>query len=183
LNKLFSLLFLLSLGMVSCATVQPAGDAAQAAALAEREGITGTLEKPATLNPFKRYEMVLAGGEIRYFQMSIPQGWYWKLFVTAVNRSQDTQGQLDAGIIPSVPAWETVSLCDTQKEFNLKGEGDQDVLGAANSGPTRMALVELRQKGASIRVTLQSEISPVNGELMKPFGFNPAHAWPSAKED
>ncbi|HET9869245.1 MAG TPA: hypothetical protein VFR02_01930, partial [bacterium] len=151
---------------VSCGTV-PIDPGA-----AGRQGLLGTQAAPAPLNPFKDYDLVMAGGEDRYFKMNLPAGWYWKLFVTAVDRSNDQKGTLTAALLPSVPPWQSLPLCRDQKQFNLKPkEGDQDVLGAANNGPDHPVVVELSQRGPPILVTLHSEISPLSGLLMRPLGW------------
>lgn len=174
MKKTFPFLLLLSLGLVSCRTLGTDLGLVRLSDIQQREGLTGTQSAPAVLDPFKRYDLVLAADESRYFQMNLPQGWYWKLFVTAVNRSPNIPGQLNARLLPSTPDWEAVPLCLSQKQFNLKAESDQEVLGAANTGPTRPAILELVQTGAPIQVTLQSEVSPMNGELMRPFVMGPA---------
>ncbi|HVM32870.1 MAG TPA: hypothetical protein VMU88_07030 [bacterium] len=181
--KFFLLLLLGSLGLSACATA-PAPQAADLPGVSQREGLTGTAGDPATLNPFKHYDLVLAAGENRYFQVDLPQGWYWKLFVTAVDSDDNDGAELKAGILPAEPAWRSLPLSESAKDFKLKPkEGDQQVLGVANLGPDRMAVVELSQTGAPVQVSLRSEISPLNDQLMRPFGFNPGRAWPSAGED
>jgi hypothetical protein len=170
-NKHFYILLFLSLGLTSCRTLGTDLGFVHLTDIQQREGPTGTLAQPAPLDPFKSYDLVMAANECRYFQMNLPQGWYWKLFVTAVNRSKDTSGVLKAGLLPSTPAWAAVPLCLSQKEFDLKTEGEEEVLGVANQGPTRPAVLELCQEGSPIRVTLKSEVSPINGELMNPLGM------------
>ena len=171
MNKCFFILLMLSLGLTSCRTLGTDLGLVHLTDLQQREGPTGTLAQPAALDPFKSYDLVMAANECRYFQMNLPQGWYWKLFVTAVNRSKDTSGVLKAGVLPSTPAWEAVPLCVSQKEFDLKTEGEEEVLGVSNKGPARPAVLELCQEGSPIRVTLKSEVSPVSGELMSPLGM------------
>jgi hypothetical protein len=170
-KNIFLILLLLSLGLGSCRTLGTDLGLVHLTDLQQREGPTGTLAAPAALDPFKRYDLVLAANECRYFQMNLPEGWYWKLFVTAVNRSKDDEGTLKAALLDSIPAWQPVPLCLSKKEFHLKAEGQEEVLGVANTGPTRPAILELCQDGPPLRVTLSSEVSPINGGLMRPLGM------------
>lgn len=133
-----------------------------------REGISGTQQNPGVLDPFAKYEMVMAGGECRFLVMKIPARWYWKAFITAADRDETQKGHLTAEIAQVNPPWAPLPGTLFKKDFNLnRGEGDQAVLSAGNAGPDRLALLKLCQDGASLKVTLQSEIS-ATGALLGP---------------
>jgi hypothetical protein len=132
-----------------------------------REGITGTQQDPGVLDPFSKYEMVMAGGECRFLVMKIPSRWYWKAFITAADRDETQKGHLTAEI-QNNPPWAPLPGTLMKKDFDLKGaEGDQAVLAAGNPGSDRLALLKLCQDGAPLIVTLQSEIS-ATGALLAP---------------
>jgi hypothetical protein len=159
-------LFLLALS--SCADISKEVGSGSKSDVEVREGITGTEQNPAVLDPFTKYEMVMTGGECRYLVMKIPSRWYWKAFITAADRDETQKGHLEAEIAQGNPAWAPLPGTLFKKDFNLnRGEGDQAVLAAGNSGPDRLALLKLCQDGAPLIVTLQSEIS-ATGALLAP---------------
>ena len=132
-----------------------------------REGITGSQQNPAVLDPFTKYEIVMAGDECRFLVMKIPSRWYWKAFITAADRDETRKGHLTAEI-QNNPPWALLPGTLLKKDFDLKGaEGDQAVLAAGNPGPDRLAHLKLCQDGAPLVITLQSEIS-ATGALLAP---------------
>lgn len=139
----------------------------QSTDLEQRMGITGTAENPAVIDPFDRYDLVMAANECRYFEIKVPEKWFWKLFLTAANRDDARHGQLTAQIAPSTPQWDPVQGTSFAKNFDLGREGLQAVLAVGNSGPTRYALLRLCQQGAPLHITLQSQISATS-DLMGP---------------
>ena len=167
------ILIFFSLTLCSCSTLGTDMGFVHLSDMQQREGITGTPQNPATLDPFKRYDLVMAANECRYLQMNLPQRWYWKIFVTGANRAENDKSKLTARLLPSVPDWVALPISVTQKEFELNREGVESVLGVANTGPARMAVLELCQEGSPVRVTIQSEVSPMNEQLMQPFGMKP----------
>jgi hypothetical protein len=70
-----------------------------------RSGLTGTQANPASLDPFKRYDLVMAANETRFFSMKVPSGWYWKVYVTAASRKENDEGRLSAVIAQTDPPW------------------------------------------------------------------------------
>lgn len=133
-----------------------------------REGIRGTQQNPAALDPFVKYEIVMAGGECRFLSIKIPSRWYWKAYITVANRDPAQNGHLFAEIGQTDPAWAQLPGTFLKKSFDLgRGEGDQAVLAAGNTGPDRVAVMKLCQDGAPLYVTLRSEIS-ATGALLGP---------------
>src|SRR5581483_7040982 len=63
-----------------------------------REGAGGTLENPAPLDPFQRYDLVLAANECRVFSMKVPAKWSWGISLTVANREDARRGKLTAEI-------------------------------------------------------------------------------------
>ena len=175
----FLLILLLSMGLSSCSTLGTDLGFVHLSDIQQRSGITGTLEEPGTLDPFQRYDLVMAADECRYLQMNLPEKWYWKIFITGANREESDKSKLTARLLPTDPDWQALPLSTTQKEFDLKREGIEGVLGVANTGPTRMAVLELCQEGSPVRVTIQSEVSPMNEQLMQPLGLAPENPYQS----
>jgi hypothetical protein len=138
----------------------------------QREGITGTQQNPGVLDPFTKYDMVLAGGECRFLILNVPSQWYWKVFLTAADRTEAQKGHLTAEIAQANPSWAPLSGTLFKRDFDLdRAEGDQAVLGVGNTGPDRFALLKLCQNGAPLIVTLQSEISATSA-LLAPAGMS-----------
>jgi hypothetical protein len=116
--------------------------------------------------------MVLAGGECRFLILKVPSQWYWKVFLTAADRSDAQKGHLTAEIAQVNPPWAPLSGTLFKRQFDLnRAEGDQAVLGVGNPGPDRFALLKLCQNGAPLIVTLQSEISATDA-LLAPQGMS-----------
>ncbi|HEY5039679.1 MAG TPA: hypothetical protein VIJ93_11455, partial [bacterium] len=112
-------------------------------------------------------EIVMAANECRFFQMKVPERWYWKLTLTVVNREEHGQGRLVAEIIqPNLP-WAPLPNTTFSKTFRLNREGVQAVLGVGNSGTDREALLRFCQEGSPLRITLQSQVSSTS-QLMGP---------------
>ncbi|HVZ79236.1 MAG TPA: hypothetical protein VHE12_00390 [bacterium] len=124
-----------------------------------RQGPMGTLGDPAPLDPFKRYDLVLAANECRVFSLKIPAKWTWKVSLTVANREESRRGQLTADILPKDGGWAPLAGTYLDKDFDLGREGLAVSLGVGNPGDTRTALLQLCQHGAPLRVTLTSEIS------------------------
>ena len=165
--KLFlSLFFLLS--FCSCAEVARDMGLEEVPDIQLRAGLSGTEDHPATLDPFKKYNLVMAANECRFFHMKVPEHWYWKVYLTVANRKQAQRGTLKAEISQTTPPWGALPNTDFKKDFELdRGEGLQAVLGIGNNSPTRTALLHLCQSGAPLYITIESEVS-TNGQLLGP---------------
>jgi hypothetical protein len=124
-----------------------------------REGPTGTMDNPAPLDPFKRYDLVLAANECRVFSLKIPAKWYWTISLTAANREEARRGELTADILPKDANWATPPGSYLHKDFYLGHEGMEVSMGVGNNGATRTALLQLCQEGAPLRVTITCQIS------------------------
>jgi hypothetical protein len=101
--------------------------------------------------------------------MKLPEQWFWKLTVTATNRSEKKNGRLVAKILPSRPAWSPLASFNSEKEFNLGRESVQAVIGVGNKGPTRMVLLQLCQEGALLRVRLEGQVFAISTPANGPF--------------
>ncbi|HUO57532.1 MAG TPA: hypothetical protein VMV05_05085 [bacterium] len=154
-------------GLVSCAGVARDLGMEVVPDVEMRQGITGTQQNPAILDPFKKYHLVMSANECRFFAMKVPEKWYWKVYLTAANHVRDRQGHLEAKIAPADPPWSPLPDADFQKKFNLDVEGMQAVLGVGNGQGTRMAFLKLCQDGAPLDISIESQISATN-ELMVP---------------
>jgi hypothetical protein len=124
-----------------------------------RSGITGTQANPASLDPFKRYDLVMAANETRFFSMKVPSGWYWKVYVTAASRKENDEGRLSAVIAQTDPPWSPLDGTSFDKTMVLKNDGDQALLAVGNTVETRYALLRLSQDGAPVYVTIESQVS------------------------
>jgi hypothetical protein len=133
----------------------------------QREGPRGTLNDPAILDPFQKYSLVMAAGECRFFQMKLPQQWYWKLSVTVDNRQAGPRGKLRIRILPTNPPWSPLAFFKNEKIFELGRESIQGVIGVGNKDSTRIAILQLCQEGPPLRVTLESQVANVS-EMMSP---------------
>lgn len=157
----------LSLWSLSCTQVaQDLGLQAPPPDIERRKGPTGTADSPVTLNPFEKYQLVMAAGECRYFSMKIPERWYWKVFLTSVNK-EPRFGKLTAEISGGPLAWAKLPGVASTQSYELHQEGTQGVVGVGNLGPTRTALLKLCQQGAPLQVTLVSEVSS-SAQLIAP---------------
>jgi hypothetical protein len=160
---LFFLLFFLG----SCAELPQDIGLARAQDIDQRKGLTGTLQHPGILDPFQKYQLVMAANECRYFKVKVPQRWFWKAYLTVVNRDEKERGRLTAEIGPSPPPWSPVSGTVFGKIFDLGHESVQAVLGVGNRLPDRMAILKLCQEGPPLRITIESQVSST-GKLMGP---------------
>lgn len=134
--------------------------------LQQRDGITGTEDNPTPLDPFKRYDLVMAANECRFFTMKVPSKWYWKVYLTAANREENRRGSLAAEIAPANPAWAPLPATSFGKNFDLAGrEGLQAVLAVGNNQDDRLAYFKLCQDGAPLHITIQSEVSATHALL------------------
>lgn len=163
----FTMLLLLAVTLGSCSSIARDVGLEEGTDLEQRSGVGGTADNPFPLNPFKRYYLVMSGGECRFFTMEVPSAWFWKITLTAANREQDRRGSLRAEIAQSNPPWTPLPASSMSKNFDLAREGVGAVLAVGNTGPTRLALLRLCQDGAPIHVTLQSQIFST-GALLGP---------------
>jgi hypothetical protein len=124
-----------------------------------RSGLTGKENSPATLDPFKKYDLVMAANECRYFMMKVPSNWYWKVYVTAASRKENAEGRLSADISQQNPAWDSLDGTTFSKKMILRNDGDQALLAVGNTAPTRYAVLRLCQEGAPVYVTIESQVS------------------------
>jgi hypothetical protein len=134
----------------------------------QRSGPTGNEDKPAILDPFKTYNLVMAADECRVFQMKVPEKWFWKVRLTVVSPKENKKGRLNAELGPLNPPWAELPGCGFKKKFNLTSrEGIQAVLGVGNPGEARLAFLRLCQQGSPLNVTIESQVSST-GKLMVP---------------
>ena len=152
-------LSVVALSLCSCAGIAKDVGLEEAPDIEQRSGVGGTEANPFPLNPFQKYEMVMAAGECRFFTMEVPSRWYWKVTLTAANQEQARRGSLKAEIAPSNPPWIPLPATSLSKSFDLGREGISAVLAMGNTGPTRMALLRLCQDGAPLHLTLQCQVS------------------------
>jgi hypothetical protein len=124
-----------------------------------RSGLTGTQKDPAELDPFKRYDLVMTANECRYFTIKVPSSWFWKVYVTAAARKENSESRVNALIFPSDPAWASLPATTFDKAMVLKQDGDQALLAVGNTGPSRQAVLRICQEGAPANVTLESQVS------------------------
>jgi hypothetical protein len=146
-------------GCVSCFGLDKDMGLTETPDLELREGPRGTLDDPAPLDPFKRYDLVLAANETRVFSLKVPSKWFWKISLTVSNREVAQRGKLSADILPKDGGWVTIPGTYLEKDFDLSQEGLGVMLGVGNPGGTKNALLQLTQQGAPLRVTITSEIS------------------------
>lgn len=156
----------LSLGLSSCFGIDRDMGLAHVPDIQQREGITGTQANPTPLDPFKRYDLVMAANECRFFTMKVPSQWYWKIYLTAADHEESRRGSLTAEIAPANPPWGPLPATSFSKNFDLSGrEGVQAVLAVGNTQPDRLASFTLCQDGAPIHITIQSEVSATHALL------------------
>jgi len=160
--KLF-LAALLLCGLSSCAEVAKDMGFDVPSDMEQRTGPAGTQNDPAVLDPFQKYNFVMAANECRFFMMKVPEKWYWKIFLTADNRDAKRKGQLSAEIISTNPPWAPLPDSVLNKNFDLDREGVQAVLGIGNQYPKRIAVFKLCQSGAPVHVTIASQVSTTTG--------------------
>jgi hypothetical protein len=163
-----AILGLLLITLASCSEIEKSLGAGAKNDVELREGISGTQQNPASLDPFVKYEIVMAGGECRFLSIKVPSRWYWKAYITVADRNETQNGHLSAEIGEIEPAWAQLPGTFLKKNFDLnRGEGDQAVLAVGNTGPDRVAVMKLCQDGPPLFVTLRSEIS-ATGALLAP---------------
>ena len=133
----------------------------------QRAGITGTENNPTPLDPFKKYDLVMAANECRFFAIKVPHNWFWRVYLTVANREEIRRGQLRAQIAQPDPPWGQLPGAGFEKYFDLGREGLQVALGVGNKAETRTALFKLCQQGAPLHVTIESQISATT-DLMGP---------------
>src|SRR6185295_14980609 len=81
--------------LTSCAEVQrDMGLVDDPPDIQQRSGPTGNEDKPAILDPFKKYDLVMAGDECRVFQMKVPEKWFWKVRLTVVSPKENKKGRM-----------------------------------------------------------------------------------------
>jgi len=162
----FLLLSVVGMGLCSCLGIDRDMGLVQVPDLQQREGITGTQDNPTPLDPFKRYDLVMAASECRFFTMKVPSNWYWKIYLTAANREENRRGTLAAEIAPANPPWAPLPATAFSKNFDLSGrEGLQAILAVGNNQPDRLAFFKLCQDGAPLHITIQSEVSATKALL------------------
>ncbi len=129
----------------------------------QRTGLTGTQDNPAPLDPFKKYSLVMAANECRFFTMKVPEHWYWKIYLTVANRKAGQRGHLEAEIAQANPPWGALAATSFKKDFDMEQGGIQGALGVGNDHATRMALLKLCQDGVPLRITIESQVSSTTG--------------------
>ena len=160
------LLLVLGVGLSSCFGIDKDMGLVTVPDLQQRVGITGTQDNPTPLDPFKRYDLVMAANECRFFTMKVPSQWYWKVYLTAANHEEARRGSLAAAIAPANPPWSPLPATSFQKSFDLAGrEGIQAVLAVGNTQADRLAYFQLCQDGAPLHITIQSEVSATRALL------------------
>ena len=163
----FVLLSAAVLFLSSCAEVAKDMGFDQPSDIEQRTGPAGTENNPVVLDPFRKYNFVMAANECRFFMIKVPEKWYWKAFLTAVSPESSRRGKLSAEIVPTDPPWTSLADCVMGKNFQLDREGVQAVLGVFNRYPKRPAVLRLCQEGAPVHVTINSQVSIVT-ETLKP---------------
>jgi len=117
------------------------------------------------LDPFKKYDLLMAANESRYFVMMVPANWYWKVYVTAASRRENAEGRLSADISQATPPWASLPGTTFSKTMILHHDGDQALLAVGNTVQTRSALLRLTQEGAPVNVTIESQVSSTTNLL------------------
>ncbi len=161
----FFIAMILLLTLTSCSEVARDMGLEEVPDVQLRSGITGTQDHPTALDPFKRYDLVMAANECRFFTMKVPHKWFWKVFLTVVSRKENAQGRLMSEIAQPDPPWAQLPATTFGRTFVLTHEGDQGVLGVGNNDDTRVALLRLCQEGAPVNVTIESQISATSDLL------------------
>ncbi len=158
-----------ALCLSSCAELSRDMGLVEPTDLEQREGPGGTTDNPTVLDPFKKCTLVMAGGECRFFQLKLPQQWYWKLSLTVVNRQEGKRGKLTAQILPIKPPWDALRDLKSGKAFELGRESIAGTIGVGTGGPSRVAFLPFWREGPPLRWTLESQISPALGILNPDF--------------
>src|SRR5260221_3113075 len=76
------LLSVVALSLSSCAEVAKDMGLDEVPDFEQRAGLAGTQDNPAVLDPFKKYNLVMAANECRFFTMKVPERWYSKINFT-----------------------------------------------------------------------------------------------------
>ncbi len=137
-----------------------------------RSGPVGSQSNPSPLDPFKRYDLIMAANECRFFSMKVPERWFWKVYLTGANRRENAQARISAYIGQSDQPFASVPETYFEKTMILNREGDQVVLGVGNKGPARVAILRICQEGAPVHVTIESQVSSTS-DLLGPKGNHP----------
>jgi hypothetical protein len=125
----------------------------------------GTEAHPAVLDPFQKYELVMAANECRFFVVKVPANWYWKVYVTAASRREKVEGRLSASINQQDPPWASLPGTTFDKAMVLHSDGDQALLAVGNTAQTRYATLRLCQEGAPVYVNIESQTSTTTNLL------------------
>ena len=165
----FSVLSVVILGLSSCAEMAKDMGLDEEPDIQQRAGLTGTMANPAVLDPFKKYNLVMAANECRYFTMKVPEHWYWKIYLTVANRKVGQSGHLEAEIAQTNPPWGALPATSFKKTIELEQGGVQAVLGVGNEQATRPALLKLCQDGVPLKIAIESQVSSTTG-LIGPHG-------------
>ena len=72
------------LSLCSCAEISKDVGMDEVPDVEQREGPVGTPDQPFLLDPFQKYDLVLAANECRYFQLKLQGKWYWKVAITVI---------------------------------------------------------------------------------------------------
>jgi hypothetical protein len=143
----------------SCAEMARDMDIDGATDVQLRSGLRGTQKDPAELDPFKRYDLVMAANECRVFTMKVPTNWYWKVYITAAARKENVESRVSATIEPSSPAWSSLPGTTFEKIMTLRQDGVQAVLAVGNANESREAELQICQEGAPANITIESQVS------------------------
>jgi len=161
----FVLLSAVALGLTSCFGISRDLGMEEVPDVQQREGVTGSPSNPTPLDPFKKYDLVMAANECRYFSMLVPSQWSWKFTLTVANRDDMKKGRLEAQIDPAKTPWAPIQGAYMQKHFELGREGLQALMGVGNPGENQTAYFHLCQEGAPLHITIQSQISATKALL------------------
>ena len=164
-------LFAMFLFLGSCAEVARDMGIDDSPDIELRSGLMGTQSNPVSLDPFKRYDLIMAANECRFFSMKVPERWFWKVYLTGANRRENAQARISASIGQSGQTFASVPETYFEKTMILNREGDQVVLGVGNKGPARLAVLRICQDGAPVHVTIESQVSST-ADLMGPKSGN-----------
>ncbi len=159
--------FVLALGLTSCNEMARDMGLEELSDIDQRVGIKGTETNPTPLDPFKKYTLVMAANECRFFTIKVPHNWFWRAYLTVANPAETRRGQLKAEIArPDIP-WAPLPGIGSERYFDLGREGVEAAIGIGNRNETRTALIKLCQQGAPLHITIESQISATT-DLMGP---------------
>lgn len=163
----FAALAALALCLGGCAAMKTVGLASKTDS-EMRSGAGGSAARPEVLNPFNAYRLVMADNECRFFQLRVPSHWCWKLFVTASNEDPGQEATLSASFDTSGGSWNPLVPLESYRDFTVTDASSQGALGVANGGADRVMTLRLCQKGAPVRVVLESRVSAYGEALLEP---------------